>query len=61
MTDEVIYVDKNGNRHKKPPKGISPFKPKPIVDEEGCSLENGILCRPILNGRVRKYAESKKV
>lgn len=58
--DEILYIDRNGKRSKKPPEGVPPFKPKPIVNGEGVSSENGISCKPILDIEVRKNAKSKK-
>jgi len=54
---DVIYIDKNGKKKKKPPKGVPPFKPKPVVNGEGCSPKNGIPVLPKLERQVRKRAK----
>ena len=59
--NEIVYVNKKGKRSKKPPKGVPPFKPKPILNGEGVSLENGIPVKPHLDLKVRKRAKRKKV
>ena len=56
---EMIYYDKTGRRSKKPPKGVPPFKPKPLLNGEGCSSENGIPYEPKLDGRVKKRAKKR--
>ena len=61
MNDEIVYVNKKGKRHKKPPKGVPPFRPKPPVNGEGVSRGNGIPVKPKLDMGVRKRAKRKKV
>jgi len=39
--------------------GIPPFKPKPLINGEGCSHENGTLVVPKLDGKVRKRAKKR--
>lgn len=55
--NEIVYIDKDGRRSKKPPKGVPPFVPKPPIDGNGVSLENGIPCKPHLDEKVRKRAK----
>jgi len=57
---EIVYIDKNGKRSKKPPEGVPPFKPKPIVNGDGISLRNGIPCKPMLDTEVKKRAKKKE-
>ena len=58
--NEIVYIDKNGKRSKKPPKGVPPFKQKPFVNGEGISPENGLPVRPILDTEVKKIAKKKE-
>jgi len=57
--NEIVYIDKNGKRRKKPREGVPPFVPKPPINGEGCSPENGILVKPKLDGKVRKRAKKR--
>lgn len=41
--------------------GIPRFKWKPPINGEGCSLENGTLCKPILDMEVKKRAKKREV
>ena len=59
--NEIVYIDKNGKRRKKPPEGTTHFKPKPIVNGAGVSPENGMPVRPILDTEVKKRAKKKKI
>ena len=40
--------------------GIPPFKPKPLINGDGCSHENGIPVVPKLDGKVRRKRAEKK-
>lgn len=57
--NDIVYIDKNGKRRKKPPKGVPPFKPKPPINGSGCSAKNGIPCKPILDTEVKRLAKKK--
>ena len=57
--NEIVYIDKDGKRSKRPPKGVPPFVPKPIVNGQGISPQNGIPVRPILDTEVKKRAKKK--
>jgi len=59
--NEIVYIDKNGKRRKKPRQGVPPMRPKPILNGEGVSRENGIPVKPHLDTGVRKRAKRKKV
>jgi hypothetical protein len=55
--DNIVYISKDGKKHKKPPRGIPPFKLKPLVDGNGCSSKNGKIVAPKLDGRLRKHGK----
>ena len=59
--NDIVYVNKKGKRSKKPPEGTPLFKPKPIVNGEGCSRRNGVPTKPKFDTEVRKRAKNKKV
>jgi len=59
--NNIIYVNKNGKKSKKPPKGIPKFVPRPVLNGQGASLENGIPVKPKLDMGVRKRAKRKKI
>jgi hypothetical protein len=58
--NNVIYINKNGERRKKPPEETPHFKPKSVVNGNGISPQNGIPVRPILETEVKKSAKKKE-
>ncbi len=58
--NDIVYVDKDGRRSKKPPNGVPPFVPKPPVDGSGLSIGDGLPCKPILDLEVKKRAKKKE-
>jgi hypothetical protein len=58
--NEIVYYTKNGKKHKKPPRGVPEFKPKPPINGEGCSIQDGIPCRAVLDFEVRRRAKPRK-
>ena len=58
--NNVIYINKNGERRKKPPEETPHFKPKSVVNGKGITLQNGLPVRPILDTEVKKIAKKKE-
>jgi len=54
----LLYVDRKGRVSRRFPKGIPEPKPKPLVEGEGASYEDGIPVIPKLDKELRKRGKT---
>jgi len=58
MKLEFLYFDKEGKISRKPSRGIPEPRPKPLVEGEGASYENGIPVIPKKDKKLRKRGKT---